>query len=209
MVSDFHSRWPTHRGEWARRYFGTRLRKRGLRLSERRGSGSRLRLAEQREVLITFGESRCRSLKGRYCWFSRAGGYSEQPARGAGCTVCRVVRMMCARARGLDMRPRVGPELPLHQWRERQEQLGRHEQTNQRPRDHRWKNAGGPIACHGCGSLVAFVQQGESPFRSVRFRVGEHFRINTHEEGLSVDTTFRHPRFGSPILVGGWHLASA
>jgi hypothetical protein len=56
--------------------------------------------------------------------------------------------MMRVRASGFHMRPRVGAELPFCQWGECQKQLSRHQQTNRRQPECRWKDAGATIKAH-------------------------------------------------------------
>jgi hypothetical protein len=56
--------------------------------------------------------------------------------------------MVRARAIGLDMRPGVGAESPFCQRRKGQNQLSGDQETNRRPPEWRWKNAGAAIEVH-------------------------------------------------------------
>jgi len=72
----------------------------------------------------------------------------QQTARCARGAVGGIVGVVRARASGLDVRPRVRAELPLHQRRERQQQLSGDEETGRRPSERRWKSADAAIARH-------------------------------------------------------------
>jgi hypothetical protein len=72
----------------------------------------------------------------------------EQTARRARNTVCGVVGMVRARARGFNVWPRVRAELPLHQRGKGQQQLGGDQKTNRRPQECGWKSAAAAIEGH-------------------------------------------------------------
>jgi len=56
--------------------------------------------------------------------------------------------MVCARARDLDMRPRVCAELPLRKGREGEQHERRGQQVNRWPPEYRWENATASIGYH-------------------------------------------------------------
>ena len=72
----------------------------------------------------------------------------QKTARCARGTVSGVVRMVRACAICLDMRPGVGAESPFRQRRKGQNQLSDYQETNRRPPEWRWKNAGAAIEAH-------------------------------------------------------------
>lgn len=87
-------------------------------------------------------------LKRFHRWLRCVARMAQDSTSGASGAVRRVVSVVQARTRRLDMRPTVGVELPFHQGSERQQQLGGGEENNRRPPECRCTSARMAIEGH-------------------------------------------------------------